>query len=527
MGLAAMNRHAQAFELAGLWPPVQVPDSIAESPADENWLPVLCDAWQQAALSDGPNLKQASTVANRLAQLRHAGAALTLGIPETAPNTVANWIGDRLAFWLDGVPAQRRMGLLSSHLGHELEKRTAWFTALRAACTKLNADDDILVTCATVTADRFVRRCHELFGIRLLDVQFPKKGISTLRQWGDAILHEHHDATRPGLTRLILSPGVSADGPPEEPGIDYPIADRAVIALSQRLLVLSLKPRGRLLPLLHRRLGQKNWPVASVALALGNGLVEKKTAAPLLDQGAVGWVLLDTLPTKHRANVETPVNAITNSDQHQRQDSKAAPIIPTPSVERWSFLTHCTRRIDGPWPDQPEEEYFDDLILDREPSDHSALAALLRIVTERRIIASSAAIRGAAPVVSFTAVPLADIPKMRVFRAHRSRWDFEPYGICIMREWLENHDTRPVIYGDQQTWQSLADKDRPFFQVDATRSADNEARIDWTAEQEWRHLDDVHLTGVPTDAALVFVPTEHEAAAVAPKSPWPIVVLSR
>jgi len=517
-----------AIRLVGLWPAGEAPDSIAERPSDENWLPVLCDAWKRAASQESAGRDQTVAIANRLEQLRDFGAALTLGIPESDRDTVADWIGTRIAFWPDGIPRQRRVGMLSSHLGHELEKRTAWFTALLATCGKVNAADDLLVTTPTVTADRFVWRCHELFGIRLLDVRLPAKGTSTLREWGESILQFQSGTATPGVTRLLLSPEVDAAEAPAHPDTDDPIADRTVLAISQRLYVLNLKPRGRLLPLIQRRLAQKHWPVASVTLALGSGLVEKKIAAPLLDRGAVGWVLLDTLPSR-RSKAEDSAESRRppgpSSDQ-ETQSSKTAPIIPVPSADRWSFLTHCTRRIDGPWPGQPEEEYFDDLILDRESSDHSALSVLRRIIDGRRITASSAAIRGASRVVSFTAIPLAEIPKMRVFRAHRSRWDFEPYGICIARDWLEEQGAKPVIYGDEQTWQSLTEDDRPFFQVAATRSKDDAVRINWTEEMEWRHVSDVDLSSVPTDAALVFVPTEQEAAALAEKSPWPIVILS-
>ena len=54
-----------------------------------------------------------------------------------------------------------------------------------------------------------------------------------------------------------------------------------------------------------------------------------------------------------------------------------------------------------------------------------------------RLIASSEFVRGETPVVSLTAVPLGEIRTLRTYRSHLSRWDFEPYGICIRRDWLQ------------------------------------------------------------------------------------------
>jgi hypothetical protein len=513
-----MTQNPHALELAGLWPPGELSVALPACTPDQDVLPLLCDAWRQASLQDTEK-----HIANRLERLRDSGGALTVGIPGNTQDAVTEWLGNRIAFWPDGVPKQRRIGLLSSHLGRELELRSVWFTALRAVCTKISAADDLLVTTPSLTADRFVRRCHELFGIRLLDVLLPKEGSSTLGQWGNSILEVDLGAGDPGVSHCVLSPEVPGTESVDSHKPLEPVADRAVIGICQSLIVLSLRQRGRLLPLIERRVRDKRWPVASVNLALGRDLVVKNVAEPLLDEGAVGWVLLDTLAS-NRDRESAPIKkGKTDSDDAASQHESNAPVIPIPQADRWSFLTHCTRRSEGPWPDQDEEEYLDDLILQRESADHSVLTALTRMLQQRRIVASSAAIRGATRVVSFTSVPLAELSRLRVFRSHRVRWDFEPYGICIARNWLESRGARTVIYGDELTWSALAEEDRPFFQLASTKSGDA-AGIDWSEEKEWRHLGDVDLALVPADAALVLVRTEQEASALAKESPWPIVV---
>jgi hypothetical protein len=146
-------------------------------------------------------------------------------------------------------------------------------------------------------------------------------------------------------------------------------------------------------------------------------------------------------------------------------------------------------------------------------------------VIQRRLIASARAIRGGTPVVSFTSIPLTELHRLRVFRPHRVRWDFQPYGICIRRPWLEQRETRPVRYAADQQWTDLSEDERPFFQLDHTRARRGGATMDWTVEQEWRHLGDLTLQELPSEEGFVFVPTPSEAQQLATVSRWPVVVV--
>jgi hypothetical protein len=190
-------------------------------------------------------------------------------------------------------------------------------------------------------------------------------------------------------------------------------------------------------------------------------------------------------------------------------------------------LTHCTREQTDGWPDQCQTDYVDELLLHREASDHSAFAALRRIIDMQRLVATSRMIRGDTDVVCFTAVPLGDLPQLRSFRSHLARWDFEPYGICIRQEWLARRQCSPVRYGDDPLWESLAADDRPLFQVRTSRSRRNGRTVDWSIEREWRHIGDVDLAELPSEAGLIFVPTREEAEQLAAISRWPVAVLGR
>jgi hypothetical protein len=189
----------------------------------------------------------------------------------------------------------------------------------------------------------------------------------------------------------------------------------------------------------------------------------------------------------------------------------------------WPALWHATRRHEGPWAGQTEAEFLDELLFERPERDRSALATLRRIVTERRLRASPWALRGGVPSVCFSAAPLHERPAMRTYRAHRGRWDAEPFGIAIRAELLALRGARPVIYGDESVWKTLAESDRPWFQRQATRAG--KTPIDWTGEQEWRLLGDLPLEGLSPDDVRVFVPDAATAERIAAECPWPVLAL--
>ncbi len=57
--------------------------------------------------------------------------------------------------------------------------------------------------------------------------------------------------------------------------------------------------------------------------------------------------------------------------------------------KNWSYLVHWTRRQAGPWPDQSEQDYLRQLLFDFPAADRSARAALQRILTTQRIVATN------------------------------------------------------------------------------------------------------------------------------------------
>ena len=409
------------------------------------------------------------------------------------------------------------MGILSSRLGHDLAAHRTWFTVLRAACMKVDPQRELLLTAGTTTAQRFVQRCGQLFGLDVLQLDLPRSDADSVQRWLQAALR-NAALSAPACSSVSVSPPLAVAGePPPEALAGLPAADRAIAAGSQRLIALHVRGGGHVDRLLRARLADPAFAAATVYLALGPGLVPAEVAGELMTQGAVGWCVLNALGEPARIP-ELPPSA-------GAADARpAAPIVALADLAGDGYVAHCTRQRRGPWPDESREQFLDDLILDRAGADHSPLAALWRIVHSRRLIATASLIRGDVPVVSFTAVPVGELGRLHTFRPHLGRWDFEPYGIAVRREWLMERGGRPVIYGDETRWQELPEADRPFFQPRESRSASGRVS-DWTVEREWRHVGDVPLDALPPEAAFVFVPTAEEAEQLAPASRWPIAVL--
>ena len=130
-------------------------------------------------------------------------------------------------------------------------------------------------------------------------------------------------------------------------------------------------------------------------------------------------------------------------------------------------------------------------------------------------------------MVCLTEVPLANLPYLRQFRTHRTRWDFEPFGFCLRKQWLLDRGVRPVIYGSEELWETLSDVDRPFFQrntPEKTELKPGRQEIDWSEELEWRHRGDLDLSELGANDGLVFVPNFHAVERLAAVSRWPVTL---
>ncbi len=491
------------------WP--SIPTSL--KPGDD-LLPMLADAVQcSASLPEHTKPHRSATALVRLLSwAQQNGAQLTLGWPSNDDRPLENWLGPRLLWWPRGVPEGRKVAWLSSRLGRAINERPDWFAVLRSATAKLDPQRDLLLTASGTTVDRFLERAAILFGIRRLRVHLDER--RTLADWLTRLRRQlwrsclAQDAEDSDVTRsdVFVSP------PEGGPSSELPLSDRVLIAAADQVFALQVRPNGNLHRLLRTRLSDATWPTASVWLALGDALVPSEVAVELQSLGAVGWWLF----------VEPVSNVLASPQAAGTLDTCSTMAdMPWPDGD---YFVHWTRRQDGPWPDQSEADFIDDLLLRKETTSHSAFAALSRIVQQRRLIASATGIRGETAVVSFSANPLHELTKQRTFRTHRGRWDCEAYGLCLRREWLQARGAKPVIYGDDDQWASLPTSDRAFFQLKTTRSRRGAKLIDWSQESEWRVPNELDLSEAGREDVLLFVQTEDEARQLAAISPWPVLV---
>jgi len=352
----------------------------------------------------------------------------------------------------------RRIALVSSYLGRWPYRRHDWFAALSTACRNLVPGGSTLLSVAGTTTAPYLERCAELFGHRI-----------------------ESKAVR---------------------GVARSDRDRLAIREADIIIVLSVRNRSRTGSLIEEFLANPPEHGPSLWFARTTSLVPSRTARLWESGGARPF---DPRP---RVQVTRPATAGPGRLASVRQTNS----------DDW--LLHCTRECDGPWPGQPRDEYLDDLILGRDSADHSVQCTLRRILMERRLRAVSRPVRGGPPAVSFTACPLEELATRRIFRGHRGRWDFEPYGLAISRDWLTARGARPVVYRDHR---DLVDGDL-FEQPAVSRGPGN---LDWTIEREWRHSGDVDLESLPADRGLVLVGHDSDIPAVAGLGPWPIVVIGR
>lgn len=485
---------------------IECPDQVAGCEPYSNLLPLLIQLWKGALRNSRARgqLPSARHMVSWLEELVAGDAELSWGVPRESCQRVNDWIGPRLILWPQGIPQGRWVGIVSSRLGRDLENYHPWFAALRRTCELLALDHATMITATKTTTCAYLERCSSLYQLPLLRFELPG-AKQTFVRWLECRrkrpLPAQDAASR--IWTAWISPALSA-----RPDCKLPLRDRLVTAASDQLIVLRMRRKGHIENLVRQRL-QENFKgrPASLSVAVGPDLVPES--------------LLPTLPGAKRLVLDyAPIG--NERVTPKRLVATPGPISSSQQFLDTGYLTHCTRRTAGPWPDQTAGDYHDSLILDRPDTDRSALATLARIASHGKLLATGAAIRGGIRVVCFTAVALNEIKNLRTFRGHRGRWDFEPYGICIRQKWLEQRGARQVRYGDASLWNELTDDERPFFQKNqgSTRNS-----IDWSVEREWRHVGDVTLDQLPADAAVLFVPTYDEARWLSPQSIWPIVVL--
>ncbi len=467
------------------------------------------------------------------------------------------WTGNevsRFCYWPAGIPPEPLVAIVGSHLGRPIERLSDLFQGLRQACRQATTAGQRMVIATTTAIGPYVQRAAELLGGKTTELQFPPDSMSFDHWWQSLHDGEWDDLfdLKPTTCWGFVSPRYNTA--PTLPDIEAtPIADRMIVHMSREIVALWVRPRSNTYRLLRAKLLHRH-RTGRVRLLISKQLTNDVVRDDLLSLGAVGWHLLPHASAKHVAAPASPPDVAVldddggsdddgdSFDDTNHGDRRSAVLTHESTRDRdgageskyrresdgmipeLTALIHCTRRRRGPWPGQAREDFLDELIWGEESSDRSAFAAISRIVRDQRLIAAPGVARGGRSVVCFTAVPLVELHRLRVFRPHRGRWDFEPYGIAISKSWLAEKGARQVRYVRDEQWSNIEPSEAAFCQTHQSLTKSHNV-IDWTVEQEWRVVGDVSLTDVASDQAFVFVATLEEATQLQKQSRWPVIAI--
>lgn len=507
----------ERLDALGILPPAAASAtySSAESPA--KGLLALWKNWLRQAPKN--RRSRAAAIHSGLRAAVDNGAELTFRIPNRDRQVCEDWLGQRAYWWPRGVPASRRVGIVSSRLKRDPASQAPVLRALRLSMTAIDTRSEHVVASAGTSLYDYVQECATTFGVPVLRVSTsPDQGSSKL--WLDELIQSQDSSPEFGL---ILSPNVSQSGGDLSRNVDsvlgklerLPIRDRVLALISDRVFVLKLRRNGNWWKLLCHGMQSGIWDAGAVRAVIGQGLCSEDVASELQDCGAVSWYLVaDDRLTRNRDQQSNGDQS--NSDirisaaQSERKAAEQTLLVELAAAEPASgWLLHWTRAPRGPWAGESHDDHLSSSVLDEAHVVRTAFATLQRIVDEGVVRATSGNTRTTVDVVCLADVPLVTLLAKRVFRTHRGRWDFEHYGIGIRKQRVWSLGCRPVIYGDESVWQSLPDGERPWFQPQ--KSQTGRTPIDWTVENEWRLTSALELNDLPAEDIFLFCRTENEA----------------
>ncbi len=291
--------------------------------------------------------------------------------------------------------------------------------------------------------------------------------------------------------------------------------DQAVIALADRVEVLSLRRGGTIERVLTQRLQQ--FPDSMIQVAINSA--DQQAVHSLIAKGAVGWYLseriADDCSLEERSSDERSSDERSPASVEKNRKLKTSDAWMQTS-DRW--LVHCTRAPCGPWPGETEQQFRDDVLLGTAGNGRTAFDALSRIARSKKLVASCRTTDRRWPVVCFSSRSLQGLMESRCFRSHLKRWDYEPYGIAIRIEVAQQLGARSVVYGTPDQRERIELVDRYLFQAAGKT-------FDWTTEREWRMLGDVDLSAINQQDAYLFTASDQEAECLRPLCPWQVTAV--
>ena len=519
----------ERFDALGILPPKCDVAVYAGARSPIDGLLALWKEWLRRAPKTSRS--RAARIHSGLVAAVSNGAELTFAIPGRDRDVCERWLGRRVYWWPRGVIEGPRVGIVGSRLLRDPDARKPILRALRLSMTAIDSASEHVVASAGTSLYDYVAQCAPAFGISMLRVSASADPLSS-KSWLDKLL-QPTDST--AEYQLLLSPDVSQPGSvgPSRPDAtatslnQLPVRDRVLALMSRRLFVLTLRRGGNWWELLNLGFADRLWEAGSVRAVVGPGLCAEDAVSELQDHGVVPWYLLSDAELESPADrdtiaerlIEDTFAATSANGRALAEVALVEELLRSETTSEW--LIHWTRAPQGEWAGESRDEYLNDAVLNASSRVRTGLATLQRIVAERVIRATSGNTRAAVDVVCLSEVPLLKLVAQRTFRQHRGRWDFEHYGIGVRLKSIRALGGRPVIYGDDNVWQSLPQGEQPWFQLRQSQTASTS--IDWTIENEWRLISELKLDHLPSEDVFVFCATEDEAAELRPTCAWRVV----
>jgi hypothetical protein len=433
------------------------------------------------------------------------GEYLSLTFDRLSIGAFTSRLGNRLLWWPAGQEERRRISVVSSRLGERKDLHRHWFDALRTVAVRCDPQQECLCVVDGTAACEAVSRAAALFGIPLLRLVIDPRQITDPEVLVDWYRASRRQASQedPLCMQVRISPAFQTSKVSSTIG-ELSLVDAALVFAGERIIALSCRKGGTVQRLLLHSLQQQS-PQPTVLVFDDRDDARTSTRDELSAAGAVPW-LLDGYQDDYAA---------TAGDTGRAPATAACPPPSGPLHSPDEWLCHWTRPRRGPWPDESADDFWDALIMGCASADHSAVGALLRIIETRQLLPSELS-HGA---VSWTAVPLNEFGKRRVYRRHLRRYDFEPWGVAVRRSALLNSGCRPVVYvhpdADDEEENGPAWERQP--------ATDSSGRIDWTTEREWRILGCVDLATFVAEDVFIFANSSAETAVLQSVSPWPVI----
>jgi hypothetical protein len=189
-------------------------------------------------------------------------------------------------------------------------------------------------------------------------------------------------------------------------------------------------------------------------------------------------------------------------------------------IHDWDFVTHWTKRAYGPFPSERPYDYYSAIVSSGDKYAHDAEAALVNIITTRKIYGSLGNVKGGNPAVSFTGLKPSDAVNLMTWRKRKVCYTFEPYGIAIRKEVALDAGIKPVRYIKRERNSPINNKhDIP------DEFTQGYSKGQWWREDEHRYIGDLDLNILDTDDIRVLLPTEEVRERIKKLTKYEVVLI--